>query len=105
TRLFDLDTDPGERSDVAGRYPDRASWYERNLRRWIVAHQERVRLTLRKYFRIAHLQSAATRSMDVTFSRGGFDWSWVEPLLPTGAVSAGLVGSAVSVPCARTRCP
>jgi sulfatase-like protein len=45
TRLFDLDTDPGERSDVAGRYPDRASWYERNLRRWIVAHQERVRRT------------------------------------------------------------
>jgi hypothetical protein len=44
TRLFDLDTDPGERSDVAGRYPDRASWYERNLRTWIVAHQKRVRL-------------------------------------------------------------
>ena len=39
TMMFDLDADPGEQTDVAARYPDRAAWYERNLRNWAAAHQ------------------------------------------------------------------
>jgi glucan phosphoethanolaminetransferase (alkaline phosphatase superfamily) len=34
TRLFDLNADPGEQSDVAAAHAERVSWYARNLRNW-----------------------------------------------------------------------
>jgi lipoteichoic acid synthase len=34
TRLFDLNADPGEQSDVAAAHGERAAWYARNLRNW-----------------------------------------------------------------------
>ncbi len=35
SKLFDLEADSGERTDLSSRYPDRAAWYARNLRAWM----------------------------------------------------------------------
>ena len=34
TRLFDLDRDPAELSDISFRHPEQAAWYTRTLRSW-----------------------------------------------------------------------
>ena len=39
--LFDLDTDPGERGDVAVQHPDRVRWYVENLKSWSAAQKRR----------------------------------------------------------------
>ncbi len=41
TRLFDLDADPREQSDISGAHAERASWYAENLRTWSAAHMAR----------------------------------------------------------------
>jgi lipoteichoic acid synthase len=41
SRLFDLDADPGELSDIAEKHPDRRAWYARNLRNWSAANAAR----------------------------------------------------------------
>jgi lipoteichoic acid synthase len=40
--LFDLDADPGERVNIADRYPDRVQWYVRNLKGWGAAQKQRL---------------------------------------------------------------
>ena len=40
--LFDLDADPGERVNVADRYPDRVRWYVQNLKGWSAAQKQRL---------------------------------------------------------------
>jgi lipoteichoic acid synthase len=42
SNLFDLDADPGERVNMADRYPDRVQWYVRNLKGWSAAQKQRL---------------------------------------------------------------
>ena len=47
SRMFDLDTDPGERLNVAGRNIERGREYERLLRQWSAAQKHSVERTAR----------------------------------------------------------
>jgi hypothetical protein len=40
--LFDLDADPGERVNIAHRYPERVRWYVENLKGWSAAQKQRL---------------------------------------------------------------
>jgi arylsulfatase A-like enzyme len=42
SQLFDLQTDPGERADMAERHPERVEAYTEHLRRWAAAQKYRV---------------------------------------------------------------
>jgi Sulfatase len=41
-KLFNLDRDPGEQSDLASAYPDRAAWYEQVVRNWSASQRDTV---------------------------------------------------------------
>ena len=86
--LYDLEQDPGEQRDISRDRPDRAAWYERNLRAWSGRSS---------YLR----QSPATISIDDTFSRRVSDLISFDPLVPTG-LSAGFVDG-TTIPVTRTR--
>jgi lipoteichoic acid synthase len=43
SRLFDLDRDPGEITDLAAQEPARTRWYEQNLRTWSAAQRALLR--------------------------------------------------------------
>ncbi len=42
TRLFDLDRDPAELSDISSRHPAQASWYTQTLRAWSSDQQRHI---------------------------------------------------------------
>jgi arylsulfatase A-like enzyme len=41
-KLFDLDRDPGEQSDLASAYPERVAWYEQVVRNWSASQRDYV---------------------------------------------------------------
>jgi hypothetical protein len=41
-KLFDLDHDPGELSDISAHYPAQISWYSQTVRAWSSAQQRHI---------------------------------------------------------------
>jgi arylsulfatase A-like enzyme len=39
-KLFNLDRDPGEQSDLVPAYPDRVAWYEQLVRNWSASQRD-----------------------------------------------------------------
>jgi arylsulfatase A-like enzyme len=66
SRLFDLDKDPQEKTDLSGRYVEQARWYTQDLRSWSAAQKHLLRLSTGARMPLAPHYSARSASTGLT---------------------------------------